>query len=98
MSAKLKGRKSKAASLVPLALLSAAWTASIAGADSVASAAKNDNHGLPDGRTVPNQAIKAPASVPAPRPAASRPRRSRRTSGPRRSSTLPTPPATSRGS
>src|SRR4051794_33124370 len=66
MSAKLKGRKSKAASLVPLALLSAAWTASIAGADGVASAAKRDNHGLPDGSTVPSQAIKAPASVPIP--------------------------------
>jgi membrane-bound lytic murein transglycosylase B len=66
MSAKLKGRKSKAASLVPLALLSAAWTASIAGADSVASAAKNDGHGLPDGSAVPSQAIKAPASVPVP--------------------------------
>src|SRR3954466_8109102 len=66
MSAKLKGRKSKAASLVPLALLSAAWTASIAGADSVASAAKNHSHGLPDGSAVPGQAIKAPASVPIP--------------------------------
>jgi len=66
MSAKLKGRKSKAASLVPLALLSAAWTASIAGADSVASAAKNDGKGLPDGSAVPSQAIKAPASVPIP--------------------------------
>ncbi|HEX2895622.1 MAG TPA: hypothetical protein VHO29_16590 [Marmoricola sp.] len=66
MSAMLKGRKSKAASLVPLALLSAAWTASIAGADSVASAAKNDGHGLPDGSAVPGQAIKAPASVPIP--------------------------------
>jgi len=62
----LKGRKSKAASLVPLALLSAAWTASIAGADSVASAAKTHNHGLPDGSAVPSQAIKAPASVPIP--------------------------------
>jgi hypothetical protein len=66
MSAKLIGRKSKAASLVPLALLSAAWTASIAGADSVASAAKNEGHGLPDGSAVPSQAIKAPASVPIP--------------------------------
>jgi membrane-bound lytic murein transglycosylase B len=62
----LKGRKSKAASLVPLALLSAAWTASIAGADSVASAAKNDGSNLPDGSAVPSQAIKAPASVPVP--------------------------------
>jgi membrane-bound lytic murein transglycosylase B len=66
MSAKLKGRKSKAASLIPLALLSAAWTASIAGADSIASAAKNDGHGLPDGSAVPSQAITAPASVPIP--------------------------------
>ena len=66
MSAAKFKRKSKAASLVPLALLSAAWTASIAGADSVASAAKNDQHGLPDGTNVPSQAIKAPASVPIP--------------------------------
>jgi membrane-bound lytic murein transglycosylase B len=66
MFANLKGRKSKAASLVPLALLSAAWTASIAGADSSASAAKNDGQGLPDGSSVPSQAIKAPASVPIP--------------------------------
>jgi membrane-bound lytic murein transglycosylase B len=66
MSAKFKGRKSKAASLVPLALLSAAWTASIAGADGAASAAKNDGHSLPDGSAVPSQAIKAPASVPVP--------------------------------
>jgi len=66
MSALLKGRKSKAASLVPLALLSAAWTASIAGADSAASAAKKGNHSLPDGSSVPSQAIKAPASVPVP--------------------------------
>jgi len=66
MSAKLKGRRSKAASLVPLALLSAAWTASIVGADSVASAAKNDGSDLPDGSAVPSRAIKAPASVPVP--------------------------------
>jgi membrane-bound lytic murein transglycosylase B len=62
----LRGRKSKAASLVPLALLSAAWTASIVGADSVASAAKNDPSNLPDGSAVPSKAIEAPASVPVP--------------------------------
>jgi membrane-bound lytic murein transglycosylase B len=62
----LKGRKSKAASLVPLALLSAAWTATIVGADTSASAAKNDGHALPDGSAVPSQAIEAPASVPVP--------------------------------
>jgi hypothetical protein len=61
----LKGRKSKAASLVPLALLSAAWTATIVGTDS-ASASKSDGHALPDGSAVPSQAIKAPASVPVP--------------------------------
>jgi membrane-bound lytic murein transglycosylase B len=66
MSAKLKSRKSKAASLVPLALLSAAWTASIAGADSIASASKNDGSNLPDGSSVPSQAIEAPANVPIP--------------------------------
>jgi membrane-bound lytic murein transglycosylase B len=66
MSAKLIGRKSKAASLVPLALLSAAWTATIVGADSVASAARNDGRGLPDGSSVPSEAIKAPANVPVP--------------------------------
>jgi len=66
MSAMLKGRKSKAASLVPLALLSAAWTATIVGADTSASAARNDGHALPDGSAVPSQAIKAPASVPVP--------------------------------
>jgi membrane-bound lytic murein transglycosylase B len=66
MSAKLNSRKSKAASLVPLALLSAAWTASIAGADSIASAAKHDGSNLPDGSAVPSEAITAPASVPIP--------------------------------
>jgi membrane-bound lytic murein transglycosylase B len=60
------GRGQKIMALVPLALLSAAWTASIAGvgADTAsASAESQPNATLPDGSTVPTQAIKAPASV-----------------------------------
>ncbi|HEU4811299.1 MAG TPA: lytic transglycosylase domain-containing protein [Nocardioides sp.] len=50
--------------LVPLALLSAAWTASIAGVGvSSASADESPNATLPDGTSVPTEAIKAPASV-----------------------------------
>jgi membrane-bound lytic murein transglycosylase B len=50
--------------LVPLALLSAAWTASLAGVGvSTASADTTPNTTLPDGTSVPTQAIKAPASV-----------------------------------
>ncbi|HET6627148.1 MAG TPA: lytic murein transglycosylase [Nocardioidaceae bacterium] len=55
----------KATALVPLALLSGAWTASLAGAN-IASAATEDGHALPDGSTVPSQAIEAPASVSVP--------------------------------
>ncbi|MCW2786563.1 MAG: hypothetical protein JWP74_3080 [Marmoricola sp.] len=66
MSMKLKTRKSKAATLVPLALISAAWTASLAGADPTASAAQVHKHSLPGGATVPSEAINAPASVPVP--------------------------------
>jgi hypothetical protein len=62
----LKSRKSKAATLVPLALLSAAWTASLVGVDTADAARKHTASDLPDGTTVPSQAIKAPASVPVP--------------------------------
>src|SRR5689334_23130509 len=65
MPALLKSRTSKAATLVPLALICAAWTASLTGIDT-ASASKSDPHDLPDGTAVPSQAIKAPASVPIP--------------------------------
>jgi hypothetical protein len=65
MSAILKSRKGKAATLVPLALLSAAWTASLAGINT-ADAARTTVSDLPDGTAVPSQAIKAPASVPIP--------------------------------
>ncbi|MET3961392.1 hypothetical protein ABIE44_001326 [Marmoricola sp. OAE513] len=60
-----KGRKSKAMTLVPLALISAAWTASLAGVDP-ATASKKDAARLPGGAAVPSEAIKAPASVPIP--------------------------------
>ena len=51
---------------MPLALLSAAFTASIAGANApavVASGAHSADTTLPDGTAVPTQAIEAPASV-----------------------------------
>jgi hypothetical protein len=60
-----KGRRSKAITLVPLALISAAWTASLAGVDS-AVASHDSAVPLPGGQTVPSEAIKAPASVPVP--------------------------------
>jgi len=54
----------KATALVPLALLSGAWTTSLTMTGS-ANADGRDGH-LPDGTTVPDQAIKAPASVSSP--------------------------------
>lgn len=60
------GRLRKATTLVPLALLSAAFTASIAGANApavLASGAPTADATLPDGTAVPTQAIEAPASV-----------------------------------
>jgi hypothetical protein len=58
------GRLQKAATLVPLALLSTAVSISIAGAGPVGSAAVVTPDGtLPDGSTVPAEAIRAPASV-----------------------------------
>ncbi|MFL6024036.1 MAG: lytic transglycosylase domain-containing protein [Marmoricola sp.] len=65
MSGLLKSRKSKAATLVPLALVCAAWTASLTGVDT-ASASKTTGKDLPDGTSVPSKAIQAPASVPIP--------------------------------
>jgi membrane-bound lytic murein transglycosylase B len=61
------GRIQKTTALVPLALLSAAWTASIAGVGaSTASADEAPATSLPDGTSVPTEAIKAPASVSVP--------------------------------
>jgi len=54
-------RWQKASALVPLALLSGAWTTSLT---VTSSASADGNHGkLPDGTNVPTKAIKAPASV-----------------------------------
>ena len=61
MSQKRLTNWQKATALVPLALLSGAWTTSLA----LSSASADTKHApqLPDGSTVPDSAIKAPASV-----------------------------------
>src|SRR5215210_132879 len=56
-------RRSKALTLVPLALLSGVWTASLVSSSATASD-QNKASALPDGTSVPNEAIEAPASVP----------------------------------
>ncbi|HRI94966.1 MAG TPA: lytic murein transglycosylase, partial [Nocardioides sp.] len=62
--AKRFGRMHKAAALVPLALLSAAWTTSLVTSSSpVAVAGALPDPTLPDGTSVPTQAIEAPASA-----------------------------------
>ncbi len=66
MSAPRFGRIQKATAIVPLALLSAAWTASLAGVGAGTASADGDVTTLPDGTTVPSQAIEAPASVSVP--------------------------------
>ena len=59
------GRLQKLATLLPLALLSAAASVSIAGAGPAGSPASASPDGtLPDGSTVPDEAIEAPASWP----------------------------------
>jgi membrane-bound lytic murein transglycosylase B len=65
MSAKRFGRAQKAATILPLAVLSAAWTASLAGVGPATVSASTSQEGtsLPDGTTVPTEAIEAPASV-----------------------------------
>ncbi len=64
MSAKRFSRLHKATALVPMALLSAAWTASLLGVNApLASAGVQPDPTLPDGTSVPAQAIEAPASV-----------------------------------
>ena len=59
-------RRSKALTLVPLALLSGAWTASLVSTSATASGTGDANGKLPDGTQVPSKAIEAPASVPTP--------------------------------
>ena len=54
----------KASALVPLALLSGAWTTSLAVTSSATASPKHHHTTtLPDGTEVPNQALKAPASM-----------------------------------
>ena len=53
----------KATALVPLALLSGAWTTSLAVTGSASAATKDAPAALPDGTTIPDQAIEAPASM-----------------------------------
>jgi membrane-bound lytic murein transglycosylase B len=59
-------RRSKAIVLVPLALASGVWTASLVSASATASGTGDGNSALPDGTKVPAKAIQAPASVPVP--------------------------------
>ena len=58
--------RSKAIALVPLALLSGVWTASLVSASATASDTDDASSKLPDGTKVPTNAIEAPASVPMP--------------------------------
>ncbi len=58
------GRAQKASALLPLAVLSVAWTASLATAGSDTASAGSDT--LPDGTQVPAQAVRVPASLTAP--------------------------------
>ena len=68
MSASRFGRIQRATALVPLALLSAAATAGLTGTgvQTVSAAQEARATALPDGTTVPNEAIEAPASVSVP--------------------------------
>src|SRR5688500_8132575 len=59
-------RLHKATAIVPLAVLSFAWTASLTGIGVGSAAADEEGGTLPDGSTVPTQAIEAPASVSSP--------------------------------
>jgi membrane-bound lytic murein transglycosylase B len=56
------GRAQQATALLPLAVLSAAWTAGLATAGSDSSAVA-DVHTLPDGTALPSHAVRAPASL-----------------------------------
>jgi membrane-bound lytic murein transglycosylase B len=61
MSSKRLSTFQKATALIPLALLSGAWTTSLTVTNTAS--AEGEDGKLPDGTTVPEQAIKAPASV-----------------------------------
>lgn len=59
-------RLHRATAIVPLAVLSAAWTASLTGIGVGTAVADDVAATLPDGSSVPTQAIEAPASVSSP--------------------------------
>ncbi len=66
MSRKRLGRLQRVATIVPLALLSAAWTASVAGIGGVTpavSASQEPDGALPDGTSVSDEEYEVPASV-----------------------------------
>src|SRR3712207_2655523 len=65
MTRKRLGRLQRVATIIPLALLSAAWTASVAGIGSVASpvTAQEGPAQLTDGTSVPEESIEDPASL-----------------------------------
>ncbi|MCW2828948.1 MAG: Transglycosylase protein [Marmoricola sp.] len=65
MTTRTLSRRGKAATLVPLALLSGVWTASLVSSSATANSAAKTT-ALPDGTHVPADAIEAPASVPVP--------------------------------
>jgi membrane-bound lytic murein transglycosylase B len=66
MTSKPLSRRSKALTLVPLALLSGVWTASLVSSATASSTNDAKSGALPDGTKVPTAAIEAPASVPTP--------------------------------
>src|SRR4051812_20361845 len=64
-TARTLSRRTKAIALVPLALFSGVYTASLVTTSASATSA-DKSHSLPDGTKVPDKAIEAPASVPVP--------------------------------
>jgi membrane-bound lytic murein transglycosylase B len=66
MTATRQARLKKAAALVPLALLSAAWTVSISTTGAPQASAGDTRPALPDGTRIPSEALQVPASVTAP--------------------------------
>jgi membrane-bound lytic murein transglycosylase B len=63
MSHKRLTRWQRATALVPLALLSGAWTTSLTVTSSASAAPEGEQQTLPDGTPVPDEAIEAPASL-----------------------------------
>ena len=66
MTVSRQGRLKKAAALVPLALLSAAWTVSISSTGAPQATAGDTRGRLPDGTLIPADALQIPASVSVP--------------------------------